>query len=104
MSRCEAQYVFKPNPGADMAKLMELVKESAAIWRRHGAQVSLWMVSGGEVGNLVFTASFPSFAAYGNCLENMFADPAYAVWSAKGVASGLSSWVRSNTAREVPLD
>jgi hypothetical protein len=104
MSRCEAQYVFKPNPGADMTKLMELVKESAAIWRRHGAQVSLWTVSGGEVGNLVFTASFPSFAAYGECLGNMFADPAYAVWSAKGVASGLSSWVRSNTAREVPLD
>ena len=50
------------------------------------------------------SASFPSFAAYGSCLENMFADPAYAVWSAKGVASGLSSWVRSNTAREVPLD
>ena len=36
MAEMISQVVFKPNPGADMAKLMELVAESAAIWRKHG--------------------------------------------------------------------
>lgn len=103
MPRAVSQIVFKPNPGADMMKLMELVKESAAIWKRHGADVSLWAVSAGEVGNMVFTASFESFSAYGSCMEKLYADPAFVAWNAKGVASGLSSWVRSNVAREVIL-
>lgn len=97
------QVVFKPNPGADMMQLMALVKESAAMWKRHGADVSLWAVSAGEVGNMVFAARFDSFSAYGACMESLYADPAFAVWNAKGVASGLSSWVRSNLAREVSL-
>jgi predicted alpha/beta hydrolase len=42
MQRIVSQVVFKPNPGADMMKLMALVKESVAIWRSHGADVSLW--------------------------------------------------------------
>jgi len=33
--------MFKPNPGADMMKLMDLVKESAAIFKSHGADVSV---------------------------------------------------------------
>jgi hypothetical protein len=28
------RYVFKPNPGADMLALLEMVKEGAAIWRK----------------------------------------------------------------------
>jgi hypothetical protein len=36
-------------------------------------------------------------------MEKMYADPAFAAWSAKGVASGLSSWVRSNVVRELTL-
>ena len=36
MAEMISQVVFKPNPGAVMAKLMELVAESAAIWRKHG--------------------------------------------------------------------
>jgi len=36
----------KPNPGADMMTLMDLVKESATILKRHGADVSVWAVSG----------------------------------------------------------
>lgn len=35
--------------------------------------------------------------------KKIYADPAFAAWNAKGVASGLSSWVRSNVAREVSL-
>ena len=69
MQRIVSQVVFKPNPGADMMKLMALVKESVAIWRSHGADVSLWAVSAGEVGNMVFTVSFESFSAYGACME-----------------------------------
>lgn len=103
MPRSVIQIVFKPNPGADMTKLMGLVKESAALWKSHGAEVTLWAVSGGEVGNMVFTAMFESFTAYGACMEKLYADPAFAAWNAKGVASGLSSWVRSNVAREVSL-
>lgn len=103
MPRSVIQIVFKPNPGADMSKLMEMVKESAAIWKSHGAEVSLWSVSAGEVGNMVFNASFESLTAYGACMEKIYADPAFAAWNAKGVASGLSSWVRSNLAREVSL-
>ena len=103
MQRIVPQVVFKPNPGADMMKLMALVKESVAIWKSHGADVSLWAVLAGEVGNMVFTASFESFSAYGACMEKIYVDPAFAAWNAKGVASGLSSWVRSNVAREVFL-
>lgn len=103
MARTVSQIVFKPNPGADMMKLMDLVKESAAIWKKHGADVSLWSVSAGEIGNMVFTASFESFSAYGACMEKIYADPAFAAWNAKGVASGLSSWVRSNVVRELTL-
>ena len=58
MARTVSQIVFRPNPGADMMKLMDLVKESAAIWKKHGADVSLWSVSAGEIGNMVFTAVF----------------------------------------------
>jgi len=39
MAQMISQVVFKPNPGAEMAKLMELVAESAALWRKHGADV-----------------------------------------------------------------
>jgi hypothetical protein len=36
-------------------------------------------------------------------MEKVYSDPAFAVWNAKGVASGLSTWVRSNVAREVSI-
>ena len=54
MAQMISQVVFKPNPGADMTKLMGLVAESAAIWRKHGAEVNVWTVSAGEIGNMVF--------------------------------------------------
>lgn len=39
MTQVISQVVFKPNPGADMTKLMQLLAASAAIWRMHGADV-----------------------------------------------------------------
>ena len=41
--------------------LMELVAESAAIWRNHGAEVSIWAVSAGEVGTMVFDTRYASY-------------------------------------------
>jgi hypothetical protein len=103
MSQVVSQAVFKPNPGADLNKLFELVSESAAIWRKHGADVSVWSVSAGEIGNMVFTARYDSFEAYGKCTDAVYADPAFQAWMVKGTASGLSSWVRTNIARQLPI-
>jgi len=97
------QNVFKPNQGADMAQLTALITESAAIWRKHGAEVSVWAVSVGEIGNLVFTCRYDSYEAYGKCTGAVVEDPAYQAWSVKATASGLSSWVRSNLARKLPI-
>jgi hypothetical protein len=103
MSRCVLQYVFKANPGSDMGKVMAQVKTAAALWKKHGGEVSFWAVAGGEVGNSVFTVMFPSFAAYGKCADALYTDPEFQAWNAQGVASGLTSWVRSNVAREIIL-
>ena len=103
MAQMISQVVFKPNPGADKTKLMALVAESAALWRKHGAEVSIWAVSAGEVGNMVFSARYESFEAYGKCTDALYADPAFQAWQVKGTASGLSSWVRSNLARQLPI-
>ena len=103
MAQMISQVVFKPNPGADMAKLMGLVAESAAIWRKHGAEVNVWTVSAGEIGNMVFSTRYDSFEAYGKCLDAVYADPDFQAWQVKGTASGLSSWVRSNLARQLQI-
>ena len=103
MAQMISQVHFKPNSGADMTKLMELVSESAALWRKHGAEVSIWAVSAGEVGNMVFSARYDSFEAYGKCTDALYADPAFQTWQVKGTSSGLSSWVRSNLARQLPI-
>ena len=103
MSRCAIQYVFKTNPGCDLAVLMPQVKEAAALWEKHGATVSFWTVAGGEVGNFVFNAMFDSFASYGQCADKLYADSAFQAWNANASKVGITSWVRSNLAREVPL-
>jgi len=103
MTQVVSQTVFKPNPGADMSKLMALVAESAAIWRKHGADITVWTVSSGEIGNMVFSARYDSFEAYGKCSDAVFADPDYQAWALKGTASGVSTWVRGNLARQVPI-
>ncbi len=104
MSKVVVQNTFKVNPGADMARIMGFIKESAVIWRRHGAEVSFWSVSAGEVGNMTFACHYESFQKYGKCTDAVLADPAYPAWQARATASGLTSWVRSNVAREISLD
>ncbi len=99
-----AQFVFRPNPGADLAELVGLAKESAALWREHGAQdVSLWTVQFGEVGNMVFAVRCDSAAQLGSTIEKLNADPRFVAWRARNVKSGLASWVRSNQAYQIPL-
>lgn len=103
MSQIISQTIFKANPGADMSKLLALVAESAAIWRKHGAEVTVWTVSTGEIGNMVFATRFDSYEAYGKCTDAVISDPDYQAWTIKGVASGLSTWVRSNLARQLAI-
>jgi hypothetical protein len=43
---------------------------------------------------------FDSYEAYARCMDRLIADPAFMAWQQKNLASGLSSWVRSNLARE----
>ena len=80
MAAAIVQYVFKPNPGSDMLALLEMIKEGAGIWRRHGAEVSLWGVQVGEIGNIAFTARFESTAKLGATLDALNNDPAMATW------------------------
>jgi hypothetical protein len=98
-----AQYVFRPNPGSDMNAITANVKEAAALWRKYGAEVHLWAVSMGEIGNMAVTVRFDSYEAYAHCYDRLIADPAFTVWQQKNLASGLSSWVRSNLSREIPI-
>jgi len=98
-----AQFVVKPNPGSELAGVIGLAKESAALWRKHGGKVRYWNVIGGEVGNFVFTVSFETFAAYGAALDKLGADPAFQAWQAKRAKAGLTTWVRSNIATEVEI-
>ena len=103
MAQTMLQYVFSPTPGADMPTLLGLIKESAEVWRKHGAQVSLWSVQVGEVGNMVFACRFDSTAELGATLDRVNADPAFATWRIKSIKAGLSTWVRSNQAYEITI-
>jgi len=103
MSAAIIQYVFRPNLGCDMPALLEMIKESAAIWRKHGGDVSLWSVQVGEIGNLAFTARFESTAKLGATLDALNNDPAHAAWRMKNIKAGLATWVRSNQAYEIPI-
>ena len=97
------QFVSHPKPGSDLAAVVELAKEAAVIWRKHGADVSYWSVIGGEVGNYAFVARFDSVEAYGRTLAALGADPAFAEFQAKRLKAGQSDWVRSNMAIQVDI-
>lgn len=103
MAATMVQYVFKPNPGCDTSQLMGMIKESAAIWRRHGADVRLWSVQIGEIGNLAFTAVFEANAKLGATLDALNSDPEFAAWRSKNIKAGLASWGRSNQAFEITI-
>src|SRR5258706_11928416 len=70
------QYVVKPNPGSDLGGIIELAKESAVLWRKHGGKPRFWSVAVGEAGNYVFSINFETFSAYGAAVDKLNADPA----------------------------
>lgn len=97
------QYVSKPKPGSSLETIMQLSKEAAALWRKHGAEVSYWSVVGGEIGNLAFVVRFDSFEAYGRTMDAIAADPTTMEWQAKRLKAGQAEWIRANTAFEIEI-
>jgi hypothetical protein len=97
------QFVSHPKPGSDLATVIELAKEAAVLWRKHGADVSYWSVIGGEVGNYAFVARFDSIEAYGRTLASIGDDPAFREFQAKRLKAGQADWVRSNLAIQVDI-
>ena len=61
MASVALQIVSKPLPGADMSKIMANMKDAAALWRSAGAEVKVYTVSVGEIGNMVFAARWDSY-------------------------------------------
>ncbi len=103
MSASVIQYVFKPNPGTDLQALLGLIKEAADLWKKHGADVSLWNVQVGEIGNMTFVARFESASKLGATLDAINGDAAFVAWRAKSLKAGMVSWVRSNQAYEIQI-
>src|SRR5260370_37660455 len=65
------QYVVRPNPGTDPAKITELAKEGAVLWRKHVGKVTYWTVAIGQVGNRVLSITFQNFAPYGAAVDEL---------------------------------
>jgi hypothetical protein len=103
MSAALIQFVFRPNPGANLTTILELAKESAELWRKYGADVSLWTVQVGEIGNMAFIVRAESTEKMGKIIDSLNGDQAFVEWRAKSIRSGLATWVRSNQAVEVPI-
>ncbi|RZL89071.1 MAG: hypothetical protein EOP82_21005 [Variovorax sp.] len=100
----EARYVFKPNPGADMAAVMTAMEAVAALWRKHGAaNPRLWAITAGELGNYVLTIEFENAVEYAKVVDPLSVDPDFRSWQARNVAAGQITWVRSNLARELAI-
>jgi hypothetical protein len=103
MASVALQIVSKPLPGADMGTIMGNMKDAAALWRSAGAEVKVYTVSVGEIGNLVFTAHWGSYEAYGKTLDKLVGEQSVQALMAKINASGTAEWVRSNLVREMPI-
>ena len=100
----EARYVFRPNPGSDLAAIMESMAEGAALWRKHGApSPKLWAITAGEIGNYVLVVQFDNAAEYASVVDPLSLDPEFRRWQARNLQDGRITWVRSNLAREVGL-
>lgn len=103
MASVVLQIVSKPLPGADMGQIMSNMKEAAALWRSSGADIKVYTVSVGEIGNMVFTARWDSYEAYGQTLDKMVGEQSVQALMSRITASGTAEWVRSNLARELPV-
>jgi hypothetical protein len=97
------QYVVKPNPGSDLATILEVTHDSAVLWRKYGGEVSFWAVSVGEVGDFVFSVGFETLSAYGAAVDKLNADPAFQAWQVKRLKVGMTSWVRGNLMTEIKV-
>jgi hypothetical protein len=97
------QYEFRPQPGSNFINLIESVKVVAALWRKYGAEPSLWSVSVGEAGNLSFTVPFATFAEYGKCMDALSADPDFRLWQTQNSDAGNGQWIRSNLYRHMSI-
>ena len=90
MAAVALQIVSKPLPGADMSKVMANMKEAAELWRKSGAEVRVYTVSVGEIGNLVFGARWDSYESYGKSLDKMVGDQSVQNLVSKITDSGSS--------------
>lgn len=100
----EARYVFKPNPGADLAAVVKAMEQGAALWRKHGApSPRLWAITAGELGNYVLSVQFENALAFAQVVDPLSVDPEFHAWQARNAEAGQISWVRSNHARELVL-
>lgn len=86
-----------------MGQVMANLKDSAAVWRSAGAEVKVYTVSVGEIGNMVFAARWDSYEAYGKSLDKMVGDLSVQALVVNITGSGTVEWVRSNLARELPI-
>ena len=73
------------------------------MWRSSGAEVKVYTVSVGEIGNLVFAAHWNSYTDYGKSLDKMVGEQSLQALMVRLSASGTAEWVRSNLARELPI-
>ena len=103
MASVALQITSRPVPGADMSKVMANMKEAAELWRMNGAEVKVYTVSVGEIGNMVFAARWDSYEAYGKSLDKMVGDQSVQALMAKITGSGTAKWVRSSLVRELPI-
>ncbi len=55
------------------------------------------------VGNMVFTAKWGNYSAYGKAMDKMVGDQSVQKLIASFTAAGTSEWVRSNLVREIPI-
>jgi len=100
----EARYVFKLNPGADLAAVTTAMQQGAALWRKHGAKnPQLWAITAGELGNYVLSVQFDSASAFAKAADPLSADPEFRAWQANNAQANQITWVRSNHARELAL-
>ncbi|HYD94472.1 MAG TPA: hypothetical protein VEC01_04040 [Noviherbaspirillum sp.] len=100
------QWITRPIPGASLPEFIEQAKRGISFWTKYkeaGAEMSFWATTGGEWGEFVFLARFPSYAAYGACHDKMLGDPEFAAWQAAALGSGTVDLIKSSISREIPL-
>ena len=82
------QYVVRPNPGTDPAKITELMWKALLSGANTAGAVTHWAVAVGEVGNRVLSITFENFAAYGAAVDKMGEDKEVRAWQAKRMKAG----------------